>query len=533
VYVKAQIRIVRSALAALAALVVASLVYAGFLVPLSTWRAAGLPPGFSHVDYEGQYVVEGNETRVIEGRYVLFGEVRVKDNATLLLRNAQVSVFLSGHDPAVPTVADNGRLIVEDSRVLWYTWESAGIGGGVAILIDDNAVVRISNSSLSTGGISVRGHAELTFQDAQVGGVIYSHAAIYLEDSSLEWFEGHEGSHLNAVNSTVGMLTYRSHDPNVTAFIANSRINQLEVTAMAQVVVHDSVVEWLRWTHASLDSVFIRNSTVGLSLDLTGQSLSWSIAPFFAERWNICEDTPLTALHGNLTLEETHVDRIALHLSRSSVFLINSRLLGLSLAGSEGHIVNSALDNFLNLDDSSLYLSDSTVGSLRCRNSNATIVNSILGSADVTTGTMEFWWHLKVVIADQAARPLSNSTVQILNQTGQIVDEKPVNPEGATQFTLLERRIHDNATVSLGKYTVRAHYDDWSAQAELVLDESQTIVLTVTPLHTRVARFLTSPIGAAILAGLLLSALIVAAHTRRRRPRHLEPAPTAPEDIAA
>lgn len=501
------------------------LVFTHYQVWSTTWKVKAVPPGFSRVDYEGLYVVDGDKVDIIQGRFVIFGSLLVKDNATLILRNAEIQIFRPGlYEP--PTIKNTGKLIMENSEIstsIWGTseqgWET--VKGADSILLKDDTELNVSHSSrIRWSFITALDKARISFQNSNVE-FVKSYSNVSIINSYTDWLEISEGSSFSIINSSVNKLICRTGTKTSFVSITDSHIKDAVIeNAKSEIDIGNSVIEWLQFRESSF-SVSISDSTIGLSLTLSEKNLTWTVKPFFAKLWNIRRDTPLNIEEGNLTLTDTNVDKIALRFSDSSVFLRDSKLYGLASESSRIYIIDSSFEEYISMWYSSVFLYDSTVKSLGCYDSNVTVVNSITEKIDRWSDSMiEIWWHLKVVVNDQAESPKPKTLVKVLDSNGKLVEQKIVNSKGLTQFTLLEKRMSGNETAFLGNYTIHAEYDSWSAEEQIALQDSQTIFLTVTPFHVRLMQFIATPTGVTISIAITLLTITVLILVKRRYIRH-------------
>jgi len=485
-------------------------------------KVKAVPPGFGYVDYEGVYVVDSNRVYTIEGFFVIFGSLLVKDNATLILRNADVQIFRPEHyEP--PTIKNMGKLVLENSRISADIWGTSQQGwktvtGGDNIVLEDYAELNISKSSRIHSGVIASYKAKIYVQDSSVD-YVKSSSTISIKDSYAHWLKVYGGASLSITNSSVYKLICGPGNNASFVSITNSQLDNIKINcAKAKINIQNSTIDWLEFDEKSPSSVSISNSSIGLSLTLDEKNLTWTVKPFFAKFWNIRRNTSLHIEQGNLTLTDTNLEKIALHFSKSSVFLLNSKLYALTSESSKVHIIDSSFEEYLSLRYSSVFLSDSTLKILRCCNSNVTIVNSIAEKVEQWNDSLiEIWWHLKVVINDQIENPKPNTLVKVCDGDGRLVEQKIVNSKGLTQFTLIEKRINGNETAFLGKYTIYAVYDSWSTEKQITLQDSQTIFLTVIPFHIRLVQFISTPMGITVLIAIFLLIIITTIILIRKR----------------
>lgn len=482
------------------------------------WKGREAPPGFSHVDYEGLYVLDGNNRTIVEGRFVIFGSLLVKDNATLVVRG-ELSIYYSSSNS--PVIRDHGKLIVENGGIdawIWgwqdHGWETVtGVG---SLSLTDQAECNISISKFYALSISVGQNARLQAHDSHLDG-LYVAGNTALENCNVEWVESKDNSLLSVKNSTIDTILCEADHHGSMISIQNSSLNTFSVGLNSTISVNNSAIEWVELSQGSFSIVYVENSKIGLSLDLIEKNLIWTVKPFFAGCWNIHKDLPLHMANGNLTLENTNVTKIAVRFVDSSVSLVNSKLYGLGCAGTRLYILGCSIDGYLRILHSSVYSFDSTFERLYCYDSNTTLVNSVCPQIDVgVTGVVEVWWNLEVIITDKAENPKQDATVSVYSPDLELVEKKPVTEDGMAQFTLLGKRITWNKTENLGNYVIHAEYGEFFIDKNIILDKSKEISLTVVPFIVLLTRFLTSPLGIIILVALATISVVVVFKWKKR-----------------
>lgn len=473
----------------------------------NTWNASALPPGFDFVDYEGLYVVKENEVDTIEGRFEIYGSLIVRDNATLILRNAHLQLYRPTERFGEPfTVRNEGRLVLEDSKLSTWRMEPR-IGGGVTVAGGDSIILRgyallnvSGTSSYILSAIKAFDESRVYVQDANFIKTVESTSAVSITDSSVEWVDVKNEAVFAINDSRVDILICRDPAAAAQVSVTGSEVKELfmEDYTEASIDIDESTIKWLEFGHHIYSSVSVHNSTIGLGLRLRESNLAWTTKPFFAEQWNIHRDTPLHT-EGNLTLVHTNVDRISLSLSHSdAIFLHNSKLGNLNLEYSDVTVASSSIDS-MSSRHSSVFLLDSTAESLWCYGAEATVINSIIEQIRAqNNGTVEVWWLLTVVVRDQVEDPKPNTVATIYDENRSLVAQNTVNAKGLTQFTLREKRLSDNESTHVGNYTLHVEYDGWNTERPIVLEHSYEISLTVIPFHIRLLRLLTTPVGIAL-----------------------------------
>jgi len=475
---------------------------------LYDWKARGAPPGFSHVDYEGLYVVDGNET-VVLGNFLIFGSLEVKDNATLIVRG-DLSIYHSESSP--PRVRNRGRIIVEDGEMSAWIWGSQDhawqtvIGVG-SLSLENQAVCEISMSRIYAMKIYVGQNARLRAYNSRLDGV-YVGGNVNLENSKVDWVESYGGSFLNVNNTSIDMLICRTYNSVSAVSIMNSSIKTFDVGLNSSVSTSNSAIGWIELSQESSSIVNVNDSDIGLSLYLTQENLTWTVKPFFANCWNIHEHSPLHITEGNLTLKDTNVTEIAIRFEHSSVSLVNSDLRGLACEETSIYLLGCSLNSYLTIWNSNVYMYDSTLETLNCYDSNVTLVNTICSGIDagVTSSSVEVWWNLEIIINDQIENP-QDCTVTIHDQNRSLIASKSINENGITQFTLIEKKISWNRTENVGNYIIHATYGTNSIEKNITLDKSMEVALTVTPFIVYFTKFLTSTLGITIIGLVTFSTL--------------------------
>jgi len=463
---------------------------------------------FGQVDYQGTYVVEGNETEVIEGRrYIIFGSVHARDNATLIVRNVNLGIHAT--KVGLFQVINQARLIVENSTVSALEWEWQEPHGWsmrrrLPLILKDQAECYVSRSKFSSD-VSTKKDTNFYAIDSVFNKI--SGANISLHKCNITSVESSDSTFLD--------------DASIVS-IMNSSIKNLDAGLNSNIIANCSTIDFIRLKQETSSIINISNSDVGLDLNLTQKNLMLTIKPFFANSWNLRRETPINMPYCDFTLHNSNLTKIRINFYNSSVSLVNSKLYSLTCRKTSIYILGCSVENHLTTWNSTVYLLDSTLQKLDCYNSNITSINSIcpmISTIPYAPSTVEIWWSLKITLNDQVENPKANTMVSVFDKEGILIDAKPIDESGLTQFTLLQKRIANNKTEDFGSYVIYANYGAYSIKEDIDLKKSVEVFLTVTPFIAKLTNLLASNEGTAII---VISIIVVAVSMSIFRKRYLK-----------
>lgn len=206
--------------------------------------------------YQGDLILDDNNVTIIEGYFGINGSIHVKDNATLILRNAVINFTKYGSGILLRYPANgNPRLQAENTEIAGHTYSH----------LYDNSSAIFSN---------VTGNAYFQFYDETSGSLV---------DSTLEGVNARENSTVTVSNSTLQYLDVTMHNGNASLanlspgffsywdFRENCSVAFMSETEAPEVVIDQTTVDYLGFS-------FQGNSTVTISkCELYVHTNGWSV----------------------------------------------------------------------------------------------------------------------------------------------------------------------------------------------------------------------------------------------------------------
>jgi hypothetical protein len=197
-------------------------------------------------------IVGGNEIRTIENcEYHLIGNITVKDNATLIIRNAVFNQTGAGNRAGIE-VKNQARLIVtnttlmisqdfiskilvqDEARVNIVNSNITNPKQDIFIWPEDNSTIHIENSVISGPGSRVvvaNGDSEVHIKNSSIARVtVWERSTVIIESSSLnEAIRAFNNCTVNVFDSTIGYVTAFG---SLTLYIRSSIIESYVQTGM-------------------------------------------------------------------------------------------------------------------------------------------------------------------------------------------------------------------------------------------------------------------------------------------------------------
>lgn len=318
------------------------------------------------ITYPGDLIVDSNEMLLIENcTFTVTGVVKVRGNAMLIIRNAELNVSMDTSAGMV-ILENDGTLIIEEGELnLNYDVDPSihPIARICDVDVRDTATfdVRKSRISSTLGRIRFR---------------IGQHGRLILNSTS---------------TSTCENVIDANDDSEIS--INESTIYSFELHDNASCVVKKTDIRYFRGSGQYIASFY--NSTIGGVEFVFGSSskvLMEGRFQGFHRYWNIHSNLTVEGIECNMTLRDTNVNG---NLSLDSVFtstgmelrVLNQNLLSADIGSdSELHISNCTIKHlFCGRHDSVYSISDSEIDSLSVRdNSFVSISETEIDNLDIS-----------------------------------------------------------------------------------------------------------------------------------------------------
>jgi hypothetical protein len=192
---------------------------------------------------EGDIITSGSETRIIDSEYHLIGNIIVKDNSTLIIRNTifnqtsgngrvgivienrasfivtNATLALSQDSTSKITVQDEAKFDMVDSTI-------ANSKSDVYIWVRENSTLQIENSAISSfieSKLVIESSSKVNIKDSTLGRVVvWRNPEVLIESSTITGALKNWGtSTVRVSGSTVGLVIAYG---NLTMYIRNSII---------------------------------------------------------------------------------------------------------------------------------------------------------------------------------------------------------------------------------------------------------------------------------------------------------------------
>lgn len=229
----------------------------GFLFEQAIAPAKSLVIQYQSLVSEGDLIVEGNETRTIEdGEYQLIGNIIVKDNATLIIKNAifnQTGRYVPADIPANIVVENQGNFYLTNTTLIISQNTTS------RILVQNQAKMYIADSSI-----------ENFEYDVAIWAI--DNSLVNIEDSIMRRAKEDVGHWVVETRTVVCDAYSEVHIKNLTfdrttvyqyskVFIDRSTLNDaVRIFDSPTVQVTDSTIDYV--TAEGSPVVFIRSSTI-------------------------------------------------------------------------------------------------------------------------------------------------------------------------------------------------------------------------------------------------------------------------------
>jgi len=399
--------------------------------------------------YQGNLILTGNNVTVIEGRFDINGSIIVKENATLILRNALVN-FTEVEDfqfnmTFQNPVNGNPRLMVENATITSNSF-------GLIVQFDGNSSAKINELSATL-------YSQL---------LLCSSSSALVEDST--------GGYINLQHSSV--LT-----------MSDSSFVELSGWDYPIVTISNCTLDVL---HAEGNAVFTAtNCTINNSVEISPLSTNCSVtglASGYISYWSFKQNcsvaVPSIGATPNFTLTDTRVGGWSfLTWGTSNTSISNSELYALHAYGfSAFSIYNSAISGYLYGWDSSRWrLYDTTAyGLYSFDNSRFWLTNStsnyyyIYDHSEIYVS-----WYLDAHIVDSIGQDVPSANVAATHPNTIVAESQLTNSSGWARLTLTEKIMNASGRYPVGNYTVEAAYESYSDNATMSMAGNKQITLTL------------------------------------------------------
>ena len=363
----------------------------------------------------GDLIIDGNETFIIKNcTYTQTGNIYVRDNATLILENAELFLNQSDYYQYSIHVYDAGSLLAKNIAVE-------------------------SNSSFGT---YARGSAVLNLSDATTWRQpIYPSglSRIIVFNSTTDMINPGDGCYLTINHSTISFLPVA--DGNPTIMIYNSYIEHgLGITANATIYVENSAID--------SPELKFDNSTANLAKLRTG----------FFEYWNAHINETISENY-NMTLVDTQVDgawKISV-VHDCEVVVNNSEIKVEVLSGSSSvRILNSGLNGIYAWEFQGILLFENTTvknfAYLYLYGSNFKIDGNItfgLGTWISRWENVNLTRNYRIICQRKDGFLISNVSLALYHQYGTMVWNGTADSEGKADFNLIFSDMNYTDTLRL------------------------------------------------------------------------------------
>jgi len=259
-------------------------ILSGVLFPCTSFLLANVRGGEqlvyeADVVHAGDFTIDGNQTYQIENcAFTVQGIVTIKDNASLIVRNAELNVSASTLSGMV-ILSGNGTLIVEDG-VLNLNHDIAHHMSGPARICDiditDTVTLKFENSRISSRLVPI------WFRVERYGRVIMNSTGVC------------EG----------GIMAFDDSDIS----IYETPIRSIKLNGNSSCVVQNTVIQYFSGSERYTASFY--NSTIRFIEFVFGSSSKVYIdsrLPGFHRFWNIHDNFTVDSVGFNLTLYDTNV----------------------------------------------------------------------------------------------------------------------------------------------------------------------------------------------------------------------------------
>ncbi len=395
--------------------------------------------------YQGDLILDDNDVYTIEGEFNINGSIIVKENATLILRNATLNFTQTAHNQFSMTfqnpVDGNPRLIVENASILTNNYA-----------LDVNFW---GNSTAEINGLFTSEYIEFS---------LFSKSSIKLSNSTCEhsYISTQQSSSITASNSTFhGIYAW---DPT-EVLISNCTLKEVHADSRTNFVLTNCII----------------NQYLGIGTSDSNYSVNGLKLGFF-HYWNFpLNCSAVGSSIPNLTLEDTYVSNWNFYLrAHTNATFSNSNLYTITLREfSQGIFHNTTVNTLNTYDYSTVYSFDSegnfvnALGNSRIWAVNSTAATPYVGGQ----AEIYIYWYLDVHVIDLNSDdvPYANVTAKYSNSS--IAETKQADAYGWARLTLMYAMVNATGDYPVGTYTIIGEYDGYSDEESIEMFWNQIITL--------------------------------------------------------
>jgi len=208
--------------------------------------------------YTNDFVIDGNNISEVKDTDIeVSGNVILKENATLILENSNITILQNGVKYSYKLL-DSSKLILREGSHLNITGFE-----GPPVYLQDESTLNVTNSFVGNG-ISAGPRSTIYLKDSEWAGFLgaYGQTSVLIQNSTQTYFKA------GYVDWTASLVAADS----ATVQIIESTIKNLEVYGHADVQVADSVINGLTVGSRTFDSyatVWIFDSPLGEDFGLS------------------------------------------------------------------------------------------------------------------------------------------------------------------------------------------------------------------------------------------------------------------------
>ena len=375
--------------------------------------------------FQGDLILTGNNVTTIEGWFAINGSIVVEDDATLILRDANLSFIQVGNYQRSMTLRSQGNLTAENTMLTasdyWFKIDilessSAEIDGletawKTSIVIDDSASASVSNL---TGLYMLSGY----------------------------------GSSQTRLNGSQMQILACVQSANIT--LLNSRVtNNLLTDGNSTFHASDSEIALVR----------VNSASVNCTID--------KLVPGFYTQWTFDDSCSVETSAGsqlpNVSLLECQVSRWEFRFEgASNVQAMQSELRRVSLSEeSQANIHNSSIE-ILFVDDNAVMRLVNSTFDIQTINENASLNIS---------------WYLDIHTVDSIGQDVPSANVTIRYPNATIVESELADGIGRVATVLMEKMMNATGEYPIGAYTVEAIYGVYSNNTAVTMMGNQQLIL--------------------------------------------------------
>jgi len=410
--------------------------------------------------YQGDLVLLGDNVTLIEGTFDINGSIVIKDNATLILKNALLN-FIQNEDfvyniTLKSPMGGNPRLLVYNSTIT--------SNYRMRIKMFENSTATFSNSTVDSWSYQLWDQSVLSVLDGS--------------DIERLW------------------MAY-----NASVVVSNSTISRsFQIYGFSQVQVYDS----------EIDDLYIGPDSVNFTIS--------NLTSGLIENWNFLKNCSVKMLPGgkspNVTLTNTWLeDWIFFFYGYSYATISNSTLRKIATFGSStAYLFNSTVYYTDFTSSSQVFMFDSKIlGYLYTRESSTvSLVNSTCHSIyDVEDESqVRIAWYLDVHVVDSLNQSVPSANVTVFCANGTVLGPKLTNLDGWTRFVLPEKLLNATGEYLAGTYVVKAAYEMYYEKMQVDMNESKQLMVQLD--------FVIPEFPFSILLGVFVTVTLIVVIVRKR-----------------